>query len=85
MTLKAEHPILADIQDGDHVYYVHSYHFNHCDENYVLATSDYGQDITAIVARDNIVGIQFHPEKSQRVGLKILSNFMNWATSYSPT
>lgn len=68
-------PLLADIGDKSSCYFVHSYEFNPADENDVTATVDYGGPVTAVVARGNIFGVQFHPEKSQRVGLKILDNF----------
>ncbi|PIR33704.1 MAG: imidazole glycerol phosphate synthase subunit HisH [Alphaproteobacteria bacterium CG11_big_fil_rev_8_21_14_0_20_44_7] len=65
---------LNDKISGD-VYFVHSYQL-HCDEKYVLATCDYGSAITAIVAKGNIMGVQFHPEKSQQIGLSLLKNFL---------
>ena len=76
-----EHAILDGIACGDkglHAYFVHSYHFV-CDEpTSVLATTQYGGPVTAMVARDNMVGTQFHPEKSQMLGLKFLANFLTW-------
>ena len=72
---KPDHPLLAGIKTGDHAYFVHSYHA-HCEAGYVLATADYGNPITAIVARDNIMGTQFHPEKSQETGLRLIANFL---------
>jgi glutamine amidotransferase len=67
--------LLAGINSGDHAYFVHSYHAR-CDAGFILATVDYGEPITAIVARDNIFGTQFHPEKSQETGLKLIGNFL---------
>lgn len=75
------HPVLAGIPDGPdglHAYFVHSYHLA-CDRpETLLATADYGQEVTAIVGRDNIVGTQFHPEKSQALGLALIRNFLRW-------
>jgi glutamine amidotransferase len=72
------HPVLDGLGDRPHVYFVHSYYFS-CDSPVdVLATVDYGGPITAVVGRDNMVGTQFHPEKSQHAGLKLISNFLKW-------
>ena len=68
------HPIFKDLKDGDYVYFVHSYHGTECAEH-VAATTEYGGTLTAAVAKGNVVGCQFHPEKSGNVGLKILKNF----------
>jgi imidazole glycerol-phosphate synthase subunit HisH len=76
LELLHSHPVLAGIESGEHVYYVHSYHCVAADKTDVLAVSQYGQPVTAMVARDNIVGTQFHPEKSQKTGLKLLLNFL---------
>jgi len=72
------HPLFAGVETGMHVYFVHSYHLNAADSHDVLATTDYGGPITAAVGRDNIVGTQFHPEKSQEAGLRIITNFLRW-------
>lgn len=71
-----DHPLLADIHRGDHCYFVHSYHALCKDPADILATTDYGTAITAIVGRGNIMGTQFHPEKSQETGLKLIRNFL---------
>ncbi|MBO5222122.1 MAG: imidazole glycerol phosphate synthase subunit HisH [Clostridia bacterium] len=71
-----KHPVFADIQEGDHVYFVHSFHGTDC-EKYTAATTEYGGILTAAVAKDNVVGCQFHPEKSGSVGLTILKSFCN--------
>jgi glutamine amidotransferase len=63
---------------GLHAYFVHSYAFNVAQQGDLLAESDYGGPLTAIVARDNIVGTQFHPEKSQKLGLALIANFLKW-------
>ena len=68
-------PILEDIADGSYAYFVHSYYVAPDDPEIVLATTDYGIDYASVIGRDNVFGIQFHPEKSQAVGLRILRNF----------
>jgi glutamine amidotransferase len=65
-------------RDGLHAYFVHSYHFVAADEANVVARTDYGGPITAFVARDNMAGTQFHPEKSQTLGLHLIANFLSW-------
>jgi len=74
--IEKQHPVLDGINSGDHVYFVHSYHFDCVDKNNALASVDYGQRIVSVVANDNIVAAQFHPEKSQSTGLKFISNFL---------
>src|ERR1700759_2527292 len=76
-----EHPVLERLPlgpKGRHAYFVHSYHLNAANEAEVLARADYGGPVTAIVARDTAIGTQFHPEKSQRFGLALISNFLKW-------
>ncbi|MEZ5830677.1 MAG: imidazole glycerol phosphate synthase subunit HisH [Dongiaceae bacterium] len=72
------HPALSATRTGDHAYFVHSYHFIAERPEDVLATVEYGGLVTAIIGRDNILGVQFHPEKSQRVGLNLLASFLKW-------
>lgn len=72
----ASDQILDHIHDGDLVYFVHSYAATHTDPDDIAAHVDYGGEVVAMVARDHIVGTQFHPEKSQRVGLQLISNFL---------
>ena len=72
------HPFLDGVEDGRHVYFVHSYVFQAAEASDVLASVDYGGPVTAVIGRDNLVGTQFHPEKSQAVGLRLISNFLNW-------
>ena len=72
------HPVLAGIETGDHAYFVHSYHLVASDPGHRLAHCDYGGDVTAMVGRDNIIGTQFHPEKSQATGLRLIANFLGW-------
>lgn len=72
------HPLLAGIHPGEHAYFVHSYALSDYDAGEVLATTDYGGPVVAIVGRGNIAGTQFHVEKSAAVGLRILANFLRW-------
>ena len=72
------HPVLAGLQTGDHAYFVHSYQFHVADAAHRLAHVDYAGDVTAIIGRDTLVGTQFHPEKSQAAGLRLIANFLNW-------
>jgi glutamine amidotransferase len=78
LELKRAHPVLADIKAGDHAYFVHSYHFVAERPQDVIATVEYGGPVTAIIGRDNLIGAQFHPEKSQQVGLSLLKSFLKW-------
>lgn len=73
-----DHPVLAGLGDDPHVYFTHSYAMQLADRADLAAVTDYGTEITAAVARDNLFGTQFHPEKSQRTGLKLLANFLTW-------
>ncbi|MEI2387922.1 imidazole glycerol phosphate synthase subunit HisH [Breoghania sp. JC706] len=75
------HPVLAGIPtgpDGRHAYFVHSYHLEAHRPEEVVASFDYGGPFTAMVGRDNMVGTQFHPEKSQQLGLALIANFLKW-------
>ena len=72
------HPLFAGLEPGAHAYFVHSYVIRPADPADTLATADYGAPFAAAVGRGNIAGTQFHPEKSQAVGLAILGNFLNW-------
>lgn len=81
ISVTTPHALLAGIPDGPnglHAYFVHSYHFLTEDPAHLLATTDYGGTVTACVGRDNIFGTQFHPEKSQALGLKLIENFLGW-------
>ena len=78
LDLAGTHPVLAGIATGDHAYFVHSYHLVPEEPAHRLATADHGGPITAVVARDNLVGTQFHPEKSQATGLRLIANFLAW-------
>jgi len=72
------HPLLAGIPQGLHAYFVHSYALKASRRDDVIADTDYGGRIAAVVGRDNMVGTQFHPEKSQRMGLALIANFLTW-------
>ncbi|PLP56130.1 imidazole glycerol phosphate synthase subunit HisH [Mesorhizobium loti] len=79
--VKREHPLFAGIptgQGGLHAYFVHSYHLHARNPGEMLAEADYGGPVTAAVARDNLAGTQFHPEKSQALGLALIANFLRW-------
>jgi glutamine amidotransferase len=80
LTLRAPHPVLAHLADArePHAYFVHSYFIVPERRDDVLAETDYGGAIAAVVGRENMIGTQFHPEKSQAVGLQLLQNFARW-------
>jgi glutamine amidotransferase len=77
LAIHRPHALLEGIPAGSHAYFVHSYHFKAPGE-LVCAETSYGGPVTALVARDNLAGTQFHPEKSQAVGLKLIANFLEW-------
>lgn len=72
------HPVFDGISTGDHCYFVHSYHFRVANSAERLAHVDYAGDVTAVIGRDTMLGMQFHPEKSQHVGLRMIGNFLTW-------
>ena len=78
LALRRAHPVLAGFGEGSHVYFVHSYHLRPARPADLLAETDYGGSLAAVVGRDNLIGTQFHPEKSQRAGLRLIANFLNW-------
>lgn len=78
LVIDRPHPVLDGIATGDHAYFVHSYHFRVADPAHLIAHVDYAGPVTAIVGRDTMVGAQFHPEKSQSVGLRLIANFLRW-------
>ena len=81
LDVRRSHALLDGMSTGErglHAYFVHSYQLYVDDSEDLVATADYGGGVTAIVARDNIVGTQFHPEKSQRLGLALITNFLRW-------
>lgn len=79
LVIDQTHPVLEGIATGAHAYFVHSYHMEMRDPAHRLAHCDYGGDVTAIVGHANVIGTQFHPEKSQEAGLRLIANFLNWA------
>jgi imidazole glycerol-phosphate synthase subunit HisH len=81
LDLRHDHPLLAGIATGEnglHAYFVHSYHLAAGNPEDVVATAEYGGPVTAIVGRGNVAGTQFHPEKSQALGLALIANFLAW-------
>jgi glutamine amidotransferase len=81
LSMVVDHALLANVPTGDdglHAYFVHSYQLKVASAAHLLAQTNYGGPVTAIVGRDNIVGTQFHPEKSQRLGLTLIANFLRW-------
>jgi glutamine amidotransferase len=82
LAFRETHPLLAGIPDGEdglHAYFVHSYHLEPAEPTDLVATASYGEAVTAIVGRDNLFGTQFHPEKSQKLGLTLIANFLRWS------
>lgn len=78
LTGLAPHALFDGVAEGDSAYFVHSFHRVPVDDAHVLARTDYAGPITAMVGADNLIGAQFHPEKSQRVGLRLIGNFLRW-------
>ena len=78
LVVTGDHPVLDGVSTGDHAYFVHSYHMEVDETAHRLAHAEYGGAITAIVGRGTVVGTQFHPEKSQRTGLRLIANFLRW-------
>jgi len=78
LVIDSDHTIFDGIKSGDHTYFVHSYQFQVRDPAERLAHVEYGGDVTAVIGRDTMIGMQFHPEKSQDVGLKMIGNFLTW-------
>ena len=72
------HPLLTGMAPGAHTYFVHSYHFIVAEPSDLIAVTDYGGPLAAIIGRDNLAGTQFHPEKSQEAGLRLIRNFLRW-------
>ena len=75
---RAPHPLLAGLGAGAHAYFVHSYHFRVTDPTDLVAVTDYGGPLTAMIGHGNLAGTQFHPEKSQEAGLRLIGNFLRW-------
>ncbi len=78
LNIRHPHPILAGLPDGAHAYFVHSYQFKLADPDTLIASADYGGPFAAVIGRGNLVGTQFHPEKSQATGLALIANFLRW-------
>ncbi|MEN9062230.1 MULTISPECIES: imidazole glycerol phosphate synthase subunit HisH [Ponticoccus] len=78
LVIERPHPVMAGLETGEHAYFVHSYQMRMIDPTQRVAHVDYAGDITAIVARDNCIGLQFHPEKSAAAGLRMIANFLRW-------
>ena len=78
LVIDQPHPVLRGVATGDHAYFVHSFKFETTDTPSQLAHVEYGGPVTAVVGRDTMIGTQFHPEKSQSAGLRIIANFLNW-------
>jgi glutamine amidotransferase len=72
------HPVLRGVAAGDHAYFVHSYHYVCADPADLIAHADYGGPVAAVIGRDNLIGTQFHPEKSQATGLRLIAAFLDW-------
>ncbi|MFD0980852.1 MULTISPECIES: imidazole glycerol phosphate synthase subunit HisH [Tropicimonas] len=79
LIVTGSHPVLEGIETGDHAYFVHSYQVVVRDPAERLAYAEYGGEVTAIIGRDTMIGTQFHPEKSQHAGLRMIANFLTWA------
>jgi imidazole glycerol-phosphate synthase subunit HisH len=82
LSAQRDHALLKNIPIGEtglHAYFVHSYHLKAENPAHVIATTTYGGELTAVIGRDNIAGTQFHPEKSQKLGLALIANFLRWA------
>ena len=78
LEMRRPHPVFDAIKDGRDFYFVHSY-VAHCDDDRdVLGVTDHGGPVTAVIGRDNVIGFQFHPEKSQVNGLRLIENFCRW-------
>jgi glutamine amidotransferase len=75
---RSAHPLLTGLGTGVHTYFVHSYHFRLADIADLVASTDYGGPLAAVIGRDNLAGTQFHPEKSQEAGLRLIRNFLRW-------
>ncbi len=78
LVIEGDHPVFSGVKSSDHSYFVHSYHFRVSNPEERLAFVDYGGEVTAVIGRDTMIGMQFHPEKSQDVGLRMIGNFLTW-------
>ncbi|MCC0055427.1 MAG: imidazole glycerol phosphate synthase subunit HisH [Rhodobiaceae bacterium] len=78
LEMVTDHPVFADVPTDCHAYFVHSFHLQVKNDAELVAVTDHGGPVTAVVGRDNMIGTQFHPEKSQRLGLALIGNFLRW-------
>lgn len=78
LVLDGAHPVFEGIETGDHAYFVHSYHMDVARPEQRLAHVEYGGDVTAVIGTGTMIGLQFHPEKSQAAGLRMIGNFLTW-------
>jgi glutamine amidotransferase len=78
LEFRRPHPLLTGITNSSHAYFVHSFHYRPANDSDVVAATDYAGPVAALVGRDNLAGTQFHPEKSQAVGLRLIGNFLEW-------
>jgi len=78
ITFNKNHPIFNEIKEEEDFYFVHSYKINIKNNDFILAKTQYGSDITAVILKNNIIGTQFHPEKSQSAGIQFIKNFLEW-------
>jgi imidazole glycerol-phosphate synthase subunit HisH len=78
LEIRAPHPLVDGLAAGAHAYFVHSYHFRASEPGDVVAVTDYGGPLVAVIGRNNLAGTQFHPEKSQAAGLRLIDNFLRW-------
>ena len=78
LVIDQPHPVLAGLATGDHAYFVHSYQMEVGDPTQLMAHCEYSEDVTAVVGRDTLIGTQFHPEKSQSTGLRLIGNWLAW-------
>ncbi len=78
LVVTGSHPVLAGVRTGEHAYFVHSWQMRVADPAHRLAHADYGGEVTAIVAKDTVFATQFHPEKSQATGLRLIADFLDW-------
>jgi imidazole glycerol-phosphate synthase subunit HisH len=79
LVIDQAHPVFEGVKSGDHAYFVHSYQFSVTNPDHRLAHVDYHGDVTAVIGRGTMLGMQFHPEKSQATGLRMIANFLRWA------
>ena len=82
VTFVRRHPVFAGLEDGEEFYFVHAYYPVVAEESDVIATTEYGVTFSCVIGRDNLVAVQFHPERSGRLGLRVIENFLRWNGDY---